>query len=127
MLLLAKRLMCLVCIMLPACAIVDIREDVQYSYQGGQIAKPLFSQVVPGVTTKTWLVENLGEPVSEVTDDNGLMELTYHYDEFVNSKTRILFLFYYRSTKVIPRQLTIALKDNVVSRVGPSYFDTVED
>ena len=127
MLLLAKRLICLVCIMLSACAIIDIREDVQYSYQGGQIAKPLFSQVVPGVTTKTWLVENLGEPVSEVTDDNGLMELTYHYDEFVNSKTRILFLFYYRSTKVIPRQLTIALKDNVVSRVGPSYFDTVED
>ena len=123
----AKRLVTMLCIVLPACAIIDIREDVQYSYQGGQIAKPLFSQIVPGVTTKTWLVENLGEPVSEVTDDNGRLQLTYHYDEFVNSKTRILFLFYYRSTKVIPRQLSITLKDNIVSRVGPSYFDTVEE
>ena len=111
---------------LAACAIVDIREDVQYTYQSGQIAKPLATRITPGVTTKTWLLENLGAPDAESTANNGQLEYIYHYDEFVNTKTRILFLFYYRSSKIIPRQLIVALKDDVVRRVGPSYFETVD-
>ena len=113
--------------LLSGCAIVDIREDIEYSYQGGQVAKPLFTQVVPGVTNKQWLLENFGEPVVEITEESGDLEMTYQYEEFVNTKTRILFLFYYRSSKIIPRQFVVALKDDLVTRVGPSYFESTEE
>lgn len=117
----------LITLWLPACAIVDIREDVHYNFQGGQIAQPIFTQVVPGVTTRQWLIDNLGEPASVLTTDNGQIELIYQYEEYINSKTSILFLFYYRANKVVPRQLIFAMKDDVVSRIGPSYFATAED
>ena len=107
---------------MPACAIVDVREDIHYSYQGGQIAKPIFSQIVPGVTTREWLNDNLGEPVADMVKDGGEVELIYQYEEFVNTKARVLFLFYRRSAKIIPRQLVLELKDNIVSRIGPGYF-----
>lgn len=106
---------------LTACTILDIREDVHYSYEDGKIAQTLLTKVVPGVTTREWLVDNLGEPVTETIVEQET-EVMYQFDEHVNTRTRVLFLFSYRSTKVVPRQLIFALRDDVVSRIGPSIF-----
>lgn len=122
---LIKFAVVLSCLVIQACAIVDMREEVHYNYQGGRIAQPVLGEVIPGSTTRQWLLENLGEPMTETTQESE-SELIYQYDEHINTRTRVLFLFYYRSTKVVPRQLIIALRDNVVMRVGPSYFSEEE-
>ena len=124
---LGRGLVLLTVLIVSSCAIIDIREDIHYNHHGGQIAEPPLAAVVPGVTTRQWLLENLGEPVLEQDLEQGKSEMTYQYEEYVNSKTRILFVFYYRSSKVVPRQLIVALQDNIVYRVGPSYFETTDD
>ncbi len=106
-----------------ACSIVDVREEVHYSYQSGRIAQPMLGKVVPGVTTRQWLLENFGEPNTEEKIGESSEQITYHFDEHLNLRTRILFLFNYRSTKVVPRELQISLTDDIVTRIGPSYFE----
>lgn len=113
--------------LLSSCSIIDIQEEVHYSYDSGRIAQPMLGKVVPGTTTRQWLLEHFGEPNLATQIDESTERLTYLFDEHVNQRTRILFLFKYQSKKVVPRELDISLKDNVVTRIGPSYFEDKED
>lgn len=100
-----------------SCSIVDIRDESHYSVHSGRIAEPI-EKIVPGTTTKQWLLENFGEPNSNRYEADGTEYLNYQFDEHVKLKTRILFLFNYQSKKVVRREMEIALEDGVVSRVG---------
>lgn len=102
---------------LASCSLIDVRDEVSYGYGNTPVPQATLKQIKSQQTTTQWLLDNLGNPSLISEGKDGAEIYTYRFEEQHRQRSRILFLFSYRVTEVIPRYIYISVKDNKVQRV----------
>jgi outer membrane protein assembly factor BamE (lipoprotein component of BamABCDE complex) len=109
-------LMTLCFTLLSACQVLDISEKVSYEEGDRPLPHTLINSINKGRTSKDWVMRHLGEPDEKrLIGDN--MLFTYHYQQQVKSRIRLILLFQYRQQQTRQRSLYIEFKDDLVNKV----------
>lgn len=114
-----SRSSCLVALcfaLLSGCQVLDISEKVSYEEGDRPLPHTLINSIDKGRTSKAWVVRHLGEPDEKrLSGDNTLF--TYHYQQQVKSRVRLILLFQYRQQQTRQRSLYIEFKGDLVNKV----------
>ncbi len=108
-------------LLLGACSVVEHRNDVSFGETGQLVSEKTLAQIVPGKTTKAWVLSYLGEPSATKMGEEGEELLVYSYDTIEQKKLRVILFYQTRSTQVESKKVFVSLKDGVVTRCWKDF------
>jgi len=73
-------------------------------------------QIIPGETTKEWVLQTLGWPTSEKELGDGIEILRYEYTRTTRSKFGLLFIIDIDTSRVVEENVYFELQDGIVAR-----------
>ncbi len=103
-------------LLLSACELVSISEDVSYHSSDRSLPSKAIEQIEVGQTNRLWLEKHLG-PASAIKESDDSVTYTYRFSEQVQQRVRIFLLFQHRSTDTRERLLFVELKDDLVQKL----------
>lgn len=98
--------------------LISSRSDEQMT--GTQVSSATFNQIVPGETTRAWVLGALGEPTTRTTLDDGGELWKWSYSMRRTSRGSVLFVFGGSSATERAGSALVEMKDGVVTRAWRS-------
>lgn len=108
-------------LLLPACSLIDVRDNVTYEHDNKRVPEELIDQIKAGKTTTKWTREYLGKPDGTKSHKNGSEIWTYHFSENVNKRVRIAWLLRYEDKGQKDKNIYIHFVDGVVHKLWRDY------
>lgn len=116
-----RVLLLLGCLSVSSCALVDVRQTTTYDRDFQPLTESTVDNIVPGKTTKTWLIENLGKPEAISPHKNGSEIFTYRVVEKKLERVRVLILFKYETINETDKHIFVHLADGLVVKYWRDY------
>jgi hypothetical protein len=116
-----RVLLLMVFLSVSSCALVDVRQATTYDRDFQPMTESTVDNIVPGKTTKTWLIENLGEPEAISSHKNGSEIFTYRIVEKKLERVRIFILFKYETLNETDKHIFVHLADGLVVKYWRDY------
>ena len=116
-----RVLLLMVCLSVSSCALVDVRQTTTYDRDFQPMTESTVDNIVPGKTTKTWLIENLGQPEAVSSNKNGSEIFTYRVVEKKLERVRIFILFKYETMNETDKHIFVHLADGLVVKYWRDY------
>ena len=107
--------------LLNGCALYDQRETVAYGHKGRPVPEDAVDSIQPQITTRTWILENLGEPDRISAGPNQTEIFTYRFERSLTTRTRIFLLFSSRKTVVEEKHIFVHFVGDIVHKFWRDY------
>lgn len=99
---------------LPACTLVELRQELYYSSTTQPISEQTLKQIRPGITDKTWLQNYLGEANSVEKYDADRVVWQYDLLESRRNSTKVALVYRGTNSSQSRCRLSLLLRDNKV-------------
>lgn len=90
---------------------------------GTVVPQSIRDQIVPGETTKDWVIETLGTPTSAYERSDGTEVLKYKSSRMVKARVAILLLLAVSDTEEEECVVTFEIRDGIVQQFEWQKFD----
>jgi len=113
--------LCAVMLVNTGCSVVDRKKATRFGYQGQPMTEEFLDLLKPGKTSRTWLLEHVGDPTSIESLGHNCDLLTYRFEETEMNRTRVLMLYRQYSETVTEKNIYFKVEDGIVTEYWKDY------